>query len=250
MKKVIYPLLSLFFILFIWQLVVTVFQMPSFILPGPIAVVKAFFNEASVLGYHSLVTLAEAVIGLIIASVTAFLTALVMDRFKLLQQALYPLLVISQTLPIMVLGPLLTLWFGFDYAPKVILVVLMSYFPIVVSFSVFFKKISGEQLLFLQTMGAKSWQIYRLLKIPQAMTGFFSGLKVAATYCVGGAVVGEWLSAQAGLGYYMIRVKNGYQIDKVFASILCVIILSLGLTMVASLLQKIYYKLLYKGRTI
>ena len=246
----IYPLLSLFFILFIWQVVVTAFNMPAFILPGPLAVLRAFFSEAGILWHHTLVTLGESVVGLIVASLTAFLTALVMDRFKLLQQAVYPLLVISQTLPVMVLGPLLTLWFGFGYAPKIILVVLMSYFPIVVSFADSLKKISSEQLLFLQTMGAKSWQIYRLLKIPQAMSGFFSGLKVAATYCVGGAVVGEWLSAEAGLGYYMIRVKNGYQIDKVFASILCVIIISLGLTRVVTHLQKIYYKIISKGRTI
>lgn len=250
MKKMIYPLLSLFFILFIWQVVVTALKMPAFILPGPLAVGRAFFSEAGILWHHTLVTLGESVVGLVVASLTAFLTALVMDRFKLLQQAVYPLLVISQTLPIMVLGPLLTLWFGFGYAPKIILVVLMSYFPIVVSFADSLKKISTEQLLFLQTMGAKSWQIYRLLKIPQAMSGFFSGLKVAATYCVGGAVIGEWLSAEAGLGYYMIRVKNGYQIDKVFASILCVIILSLGLTLVATLLQKLYYKILFKGRTL
>ncbi len=148
-------------------------------------------------------------------------------------------------LPIMVLGPLLTLWFGFGMLPKVILVVLISYFPIVVSFSDTLRKVSKEQIIFLKTMGADTGKIYRIYKIPAGLSGFFSGLKVAATYCVSGAVVGEWLSAQAGLGYYMIRVKNSYQIDKVFAAIICVILLSLLLNGACSLLKKGYYRMLY-----
>lgn len=94
-------------------------------------------------------------------------------------------------------------------------------------------------------MGADTGKIYRIYKIPAGLAGFFSGLKVAATYCVSGAVVGEWLSAQAGLGYYMIRVKNSYQIDKVFAAIICVILLSLLLNGACSLLKKGYYRMLY-----
>lgn len=184
-------------------------------------------------------------LGLVIASVLPFITALAMDYWKFLEMSFYPLLVISQMLPIMVLGPLLTLWFGFGMLPKVILVVLISYFPIVVSFSDTLRKVSKEQVIFLKTMGANTWKIYQIYKIPEGLSGFFSGLKVAATYCVSGAVVGEWLSAQAGLGYYMIRVKNSYQIDKVFAAIICVILLSLLLNGACSLLKKGYYRMLY-----
>lgn len=105
-------------------------------------------------------------------------------------------------------------------------------------FSDTLRKVSKEQIIFLKTMGADTGKIYRIYKIPAGLSGFFSGLKVAATYCVSGAVVGEWLSAQAGLGYYMIRVKNSYQIDKVFAAIICVILLSLLLNGACSLLKK------------
>ncbi len=226
MKKNLYPAVSMAFILIIWQIVVIVWKIPAFILPGPAAVFSALAADAQVLLSHSVTTLNEAVLGLVIASVLSFITALAMDYWKFLEMSFYPLLVISQMLPIMVLGPLLTLWFGFGMLPKVILVVLISYFPIVVSFSDTLRKVSKEQIIFLKTMGADTGKIYRIYKIPAGLSGFFSGLKVAATYCVSGAVVGEWLSAQAGLGYYMIRVKNSYQIDKVFAAIICVILFS------------------------
>jgi len=248
MKRKLYPLGSLVLLLAAWQLAVTLLHTPAFILPSPVAVVQALVADGPGLLQNSWVTLYESLIGLGIACLLAFCTALVMDRWQLLYQSFYPLLVISQTLPVMVLGPLLSLWFGFGMAPKIILVVLMSYFPIIVAFSEALGKVSGEQIRFLQTMGAKNWQVYRLLKIPQGMQGFFAGLRIAATYCVSGAIIGEWLSAEAGLGYYMIRVKNGYQIDKVFAAILCVIVLSLGLNIVTRLFQKLYYKTFIQGR--
>lgn len=250
MARKLYPLGSLVILLVVWQLAVTLFQAPAFILPSPVAVMQALQADAGGLLANSWVTLYESLIGLGIACALAFVTALVMDRWQLVHQSFYPLLVISQTLPVMVLGPLLSLWFGFGITPKIILVILMSYFPIIVAFSEALGKVSSEQIRFLQTMGAKNWQVYRILKIPQGMQGFFAGLRIAATYCVSGAIIGEWLSAEAGLGYYMIRVKNGYQIDKVFAAIFCVIVLSLALNGVTQILQKGYYRLLIQGRKL
>ncbi|MFV0558227.1 MAG: ABC transporter permease [Enterococcus sp.] len=248
MKKKLYPAISMVLILVIWQVSVWLTQVPSFILPGPIAVLQAFCANFKELLSHSATTLTEGVLGLVVASLLSFVTALLMDYFSLLKRSVYPLLVISQTLPIMVLGPLLTLWFGFGMLPKIILVVLMSYFPIVVSFADGLQKTELEQVNFMKTMGASDWQIYQMLKIPQGMNGFFSGLKVAATYCIGGAIVGEWLSAESGLGYFMIRAKNSYQIDKVFAALVCVVLLSLGLNLAVALLKKSYYRSLYQRR--
>lgn len=245
LKKHLYPAISICVLLLIWQVSVQLLQTPTFILPSPIAVFQALFADKHTLFFHSLTTLSEAMLGVVIAGIIAFFTALLMDYYDLLKTAIYPILVVSQTLPIMVLGPLLTLWFGFGLMPKVILVILMSYFPIVVSFADSLSKASREQIIFLRTMGASTGQIYRIFKIPEGLVGFFSGLKVAATYCVSGAIVGEWLSAQSGLGYYMIRVKNSYQIDKVFAAILCVVVLSLLLNGLSVLVKKSYYYWLY-----
>lgn len=165
MKKNLYPAVSMAFILIIWQIVVLVWKIPAFILPGPAAVFSALTADAHVLLSHSVTTLNEAVIGLAIASVLSFITALAMDYWKFLEMSFYPLLVISQMLPIMVLGPLLTLWFGFGMLPKVILVVLISYFPIVVSFSDTLRKVSKEQIIFLKTMGADTGKIYRIREL-------------------------------------------------------------------------------------
>ena len=250
MKKRFYPILSLILALIIWQLAVIVLHIPDFILPTPTAVLTALIRDMPVLASHALVTTFEALLGLVLASALAFLTALAIDRWESVNLTLYPWLVISQTIPVMVLGPILVLWFGFGLTPKIILVFLMSYFPIVIAFSEALRKVSAEKILFLRLMGAKSWQIYTLLKIPASMPAFFAGAKIAATYCVSGAIVGEWLSAKSGLGYYMIRVKNGYQIDKVFAAIICVIIISLGFNVLVVLTRKTYnYYLLKRGTT-
>ncbi|MDV8934625.1 MAG: ABC transporter permease subunit, partial [Carnobacterium sp.] len=136
----------------------------------------------------------------------------------------------------------------FGMAPKIVMVILMCFFPMVVSFSDALGKVEVAQLNLLKTFGASKGQLYRLVKIPAAIGGFFSGLRVAATYCIGGAIVGEWLNASAGLGYYMIRVKNGYMLDKVFACVVVIILLSLFMNGVVKLLEKLVY--LKRGKRI
>ncbi len=226
MKKI-YPLISFGLICLIWQGLVSLLKVPAYFLPGPIAVVQAMIADGGVLWQHTLTTGFESGLGLLVAGGIALVTGVALDAWRWLYQLVYPLLVISQTLPVMVLGPLLILWFGFDLTPKIILVVLMSYFPIVVALVAALQAVPSAQIELLETMGASRWRIYTTLKLPLGMTGFFSGLKVAATYCVGGAVIGEWLNAESGLGYYMIRAKNGFEIDKVFAAIVWVVLLSL-----------------------
>lgn len=245
-----YPLISFALICVLWQGLVSLFKVPAYFLPGPIAVAEALIADGGVLWGHALVTFNESLLGLVIAAVIALITGVVLDAWRWLYQFIYPLLVISQTLPVMVLGPLLILWFGFGITPKIILVVLMSYFPIVVALVAALQAVPSDQIQFLETMGASRVQIYRTLKLPLGMNGFFSGLKVAATYCVGGAVVGEWLNADAGLGYYMIRAKNGFEIDKVFAAIVWVVVLSLVFNLLATSLAKGYQWTLTKRGTI
>ena len=141
----------------------------------------------------------------------------------------------------MVLGPLFTIWLGFGMAPKVLMVVFMCFFPIVIAFCDALAQVDVNQINLLKSFGAKKWQVYAYVKIPAAATALFSGLKVSATYCIGGAIVGEWLSASAGLGYYMIRVKNGYMLDKVFACVIVIIFWSLLLHLAVTLLERIVF---------
>ena len=175
------------------------------------------------------------------ATVAAILSAIGMDLSKNFKHSIFPHLVVTQTVPVMVLGPLFTIWLGFGMAPKVLMVVFMCFFPIVIAFCDALAQVDVNQINLLKSFGAKKWQVYAYVKIPAAATALFSGLKVSATYCIGGAIVGEWLSASAGLGYYMIRVKNGYMLDKVFACVIVIMFWSLLLHVAVTLLVRIVF---------
>lgn len=170
-----------------------------------------------------------------------------MDLSKTFKTSVYPYLIVTQTVPIMVLGPLFSIWFGFDLLPKVLIVIFMCFFPIAISFTDALSQVNEKEINLLKSFGANLFQIYKIVKIPSGAIGLFSGLKVAATYCVGGAIVGEWLSSRAGLGYYMLRVKNGYMLDKVFACVLMIIFWSILLNLGVTLLEKILFPHLRKG---
>ena len=235
------PVVCLAVVLGLWEVCVRAFSISLYVLPAPSDIVKALVSESGVLWSHSVVTLKEAVIGLVIATLLAILIAILMDLNRSFRHCVFPYLVVSQTVPVMILGPLFTMWLGFGMAPKVLMVVFMCFFPVVISFSDALRQTDKKQLDLLRSFGASVAQLYLLVKIPGAATALFSGLKVAATYCIGGAIVGEWLSASAGLGYYMIRVKNGFMMDKVFACVIVIIFWSLMLNFAVTLLERIIF---------
>jgi ABC-type nitrate/sulfonate/bicarbonate transport system permease component len=224
----------------LWEAVVDWRDIPKYVLPAPEAILAAFFQDAPVLLHHSLVTLKETTIGLLLAVFIAVLTAILMDAFKKFREAIYPLLVVSQTIPVIVLAPLFIIYLGFGSAPKILTVVLICYFPIVVNFLDGMRQTDIRLVNLVRSFGANPFQIYTWVKIPMALPSFFSGFKVAATYSIMGAVVGEWLSSDSGLGYYMLRVKNGYQLDRVFATILTIMLLSLLMNGLVRLLGSLF----------
>ena len=214
-------------LLAVWEACVWIFQVPLYVLPAPSQVIAALVKDAGVLFDHSLVTVAEALAGMGIALVLSVLLGILMDAFPAFKQSIYPLLVVTQTVPMIVLAPIFIIYLGFGLAPKILTVVLMCFFPVVVSFTDGMAQVSPAYQNLLYAYGAKRTQIYTLAKIPAALPTLLSGMKVAATYSITGAVVGEWIASQAGLGYYLLRVKNGYMLDKVFACVIVIILLSL-----------------------
>lgn len=232
------PLAVALLVIGLWEGCVRLFEVPLYILPAPSKIVQSMIANREVLFMHTLVTLEEAVIGLAIALALGMATAILMDYSKTFRHSVYPHLVVSQTVPVMVLAPLFSIWLGFGMAPKVLIVIFMCYFPITISFADGLALVSQKQINLLKSFQASTLQIYTMVKIPAAASSLFSGLKVAATYCVGGAIVGEWISASAGLGYYMLRVKNGYMLDKVFATVVVVVIVSLLLNGLVSLAKR------------
>ena len=225
-------------ILIVWQAVCSLGMIDSFLLPSPVQVVKAFAEELPVLMEHSMVTLTEALIGLLLGILLGFVMAVLMDQFEPLYKAFYPLIVLTQTVPTVAIAPLLVLWFGYEMAPKVILIVITTFFPITVGLLNGFKSADKDSINLLRAMGASKVQIFKIVKLPGALSQFFAGLRISASYAVVGAVISEWLGGFSGLGVYMTRVKKAFSFDKMFAVIFLISIISLLLMKCVDLLQK------------
>ena len=222
----------------VWELAVVIFQIPGYVLPSPIQVAAALIQERGTLASHGLVTVAEALTGIAISLVFAVILGVVMDCFPLARRGIYPILVATQTVPMIVMAPILIIYMGFGVGPKILTVVLMCFFPVAVSFCDGLAQVDEEYVNLVRSYGAGRWKAYRLVKIPASVPALISGLKVAATCSISGAVVGEWIGAQKGLGYYLLRVKNGYMLDKVFACVAVIVFLSLCMNGVIRLYQR------------
>jgi putative hydroxymethylpyrimidine transport system permease protein len=212
-----------------WELVTRAAEVPAYILPAPSAIALALAENYPLLLEHTRVTLTAVIGGLALAIVIALILAAAMDRWKLIKEAFYPVLVISQAVPIFALAPLILIWFGAGLLPKILIVALVCFFPLAVNLVEGFGQVDPEAVDLMQTMQANRWMIMRSVQLPFAMPYFFSGLKIAATYSVLGAIIGEWLAARAGLGIYMLRSMHSFRTSHLFASIIVVVILSLTL---------------------
>ena len=211
----------------------------SFLLPSPMQVIRALVSEFPTLMEHSVISLAEAFLGLGFGVLLGFVMAVLMDEFSVLYKAFYPLMVLTQTIPVVAIAPLLVLWFGYEMTPKVILIMITTFFPIAVGLLNGFHSADKDEVNLLRAMGAGRWTIFRYIKFPGALSQFFAGLRISASYAVVGAVISEWLGGFAGLGVYMTRVKQAYSFDKMFAVILLISIISLVLMKAVDMLQKI-----------
>jgi ABC-type nitrate/sulfonate/bicarbonate transport system permease component len=207
-------------------------------LPSPVDVVRAFISEFPVLMAHSATSLGEAFLGLFLGIAAAFLIAIAMDANTFFHNAMYPVLLLTQTIPTIAIAPLLVLWMGYGIAPKITLVFLVCFFPLAIGLLDGFHSADGDAIRLLQSMSATRTQIFFHIKLPYAMPGFFIGLKASVTYCVVGAVIAEWLGGNSGLGVYMTRVRKSYAFDKMFAVILLVSLLSLSLMGLVLLIEK------------
>lgn len=225
-------------LLVVWQLVCLAGIVPGYMLPSPIQVAGAFVEELPLLVSHLRVTLTEAFIGLGCGVAIGFAVAVLMDRFEGIYKAVYPLVVLTQTIPTVAIAPLLVLWFGYEMLPKIILIVITTFFPITVGVLTGLRSADKDTMNLLRSMGAGRMQIFRYVKLPGAMGQFFSSLRISAAYSVVGAVISEWLGGFSGLGVYMTRVKKAFAFDKMFAVIFLISVISLLLMKLVDYLQK------------
>lgn len=187
---------------------------------------------------HTRVTLTETFIGLFFGIVIGFLMAVVMDRFSVIRKMIYPLVVISQTIPTVAIAPLLVIWLGYQMLPKIILIILVVFFPITISLLEGFSSVDADTVDLMRSMGASRLQIFRYVKLPNSLGHFFSSLKISVSYAVVSAVVSEWIGGTEGLGCYMTRVRKSFSSDKMFAVIILVSAISLILIWLTSVLQR------------
>ncbi|MBM4399197.1 MAG: ABC transporter permease [Candidatus Cloacimonetes bacterium] len=241
-QSIIYPLVFAFAVLCLWTFLSQSSQSLKWIIPSPMAVIAVFFTHPQMLFSHFTVTMLETLAGLLLSIVFGSLIAIAMDKWKAFQKTVYPFVIVSQTVPIIALAPLFILWFGYGITAKIFIVTLVCFFPIAVNLYDGFRQVSPDYLRLFQSMNARPLQVFFLLKIPSALPSFFTGLKLAVSYSVMSAIIGEWLGGIKGLGIYMTRATRSYQTAHVFAIIVLISLFSLLLYGIVILVERIILK--------
>ena len=233
------PLLIIVAITGAWEGYVRIFDVQRWLLPTPSVVAKTLVENPRMLLGHTWVTLEEVLVGFGFALVVGLLLASAIALSRNLQRAIYPFVIASQTIPIIVIAPLLLIWVGYGLAPKVIVVALISFFPIVVNTVDGLKSVDPDMVSLMRTMGANRFQIFVKVQIPSALPFIFSGVKIAIAVSVIGAVIGEWSASSEGLGYLMIRSKSQFLTERVYAALAILSAMGIGLFIVAGLVEKL-----------
>lgn len=227
MRQYILPTLAFIVVLLLWQFLVTWLHIEQWIIPSPLRIIDSFWQSRSLMLYHMIPTILEALIGLFCAMILGIFIAILMEWSEIIRKIIYPFLIISQTVPFITLAPLLTLWFGFGLIPKIIIIILVCFFPITINLFDGLSSVDPATLKLLTSMGATKRQILKWVKWPASLPTFFSGLKIAGAYAVLGAVISEWVGSDRGLGILLTRSAKSYLVDRVFATIGIITILSI-----------------------
>ena len=226
-------------ILALWEGCVHLFDVQSWLLPAPSAIAVALFQDAGLLWRHTRATLSEIIIGFAVALACGVLLATAIGMSRVLERALYPFIIASQTIPIIVIAPMLLIWVGYGLAPKVIVVALISFFPIVVNMVDGLKSVDRDMVNLMRTLGATRKQIFFKVQAPTSLPYLFSGVRVAIAVSVIGAVIGEWVGSSEGLGYLMLRSKPQFLTERVFASIVILSALGIGLFAMVGIVERL-----------
>ena len=237
-RSTVISLTLIFAILAVWELVCRFFAIPDFILPTPVKIVTVAVMQAPIFFPHAAVTALEIILGILLSLLIALPLATLMFIKPTIGRALSPFLVVSQAIPVFALAPLLVIWLGYGIASKVLMAAIIIFFPITVSLLEGYRDCGTEYVVFFRLMGAGFWDSLRLLYWPWALPFFFAGLKVGVTVATIGAVIGEWVGAQMGLGYLMIQANARLRVDMVFAAILWLSVMGLSLWAFVGFLEK------------
>lgn len=249
LKKGWRPLTVIILLLILWEAAARIFQVPAWLLPLPTDILNEAITGHALYTPHILSTITLSATGYALGITVGISVAILLFRIPFLQQAFYPLLILSQNIPVIVLAPLLVIWFGFGMMPKVIVIVLVVFFPVTIAALDGFRQTDRDMLHYLKMIGANNRQIFWKLQWPHSLPSLFSGLKIAGTYSVMGAVISEWLGANKGIGVYMTLASSSFKTDRVFVAILLIMILSLVYFSIILTVEKIILRFKTDGRS-
>ena len=233
------PALLLGLLLVVWEVWVRLADTPAWLLPPPSAIGRTLIDDRALLARHARVTATEVGLGFALALAAGVLLAVAIDASRLLERAVYPLVVASQTVPVPALAPLLLVWFGYGLTPKVLVAALVAFFPITVGMVDGLRGTDREVLRLLRTLGAGPWTRFRLAKLPSALPGLFSGARIGAAVSVIGAVFGELVGASAGLGYLTTRAAADFATARVFAAVIVLAAMGIALFGLVALAERL-----------
>ena len=242
------PLALILVVLAVWQAYVWLSGIRPQVLPGPVRIVRESVQAADLIWEHSLVTMSEVAIGLAISISVALLLGLALDLWAPVRRAVYPIIVASQTVPIPVIAPLMIVWFGFGILPKIIVISLFTFVPVVLGFTAGLAAVDREALDLMRTFRASRWQLYRHLKIPAALPDLFTGLRIGAIYAVIGAIFGELAGSIDGLGIFMEQSRLSFRLDLVFGAIFVSTLLSYLLFLAVIAAERLLVPWRFAGR--
>ena len=215
--KIFYPLVALVLVVTSWAFLVWFFDVPRYVMPSPFDVAHHISEDWQTLVKGFGVTFLEFVLGFTLGAGTGFIFAVLMDMSRTVRGILYPILILSQAIPIIAISAALTIWLGFGLESKVLLTVLMTFFPLLLASISGFQILDPRLLYLTQSMGASSWQTFRYLRVPSALPVIFSGIKTSATIAATAAIVAEFVGANKGLGFVLLRATGTMDIELVFA---------------------------------
>lgn len=236
------PVVAIITFLLIWEFSVRLFEVETWILPAPSIIVIEMQEVLLAFLPHVVSTVKLVMIGFSIGTMLGLTFATILYHCEKVRETVYPFLVLSQNIPIIVLAPLLLIWFGLGDTPKIIIIAMTSFFPITIATLTGYKQTDRELIHYMKMMGATKRQLFTKLIFPYALPSIFSGMKISATYSMLTGVVAEWLGAQKGIGVFMTLASSSYQTPRVFVAIIITMILSLSFFALIVLIERLVMK--------
>ena len=226
-------------LVFLWEVICRIADVPAFILPAPSAIAEVYGNYWHRLLPNALVTLSEVLVGFALAVAIGIPLAVLIAYSSIMERTVYPLIAASQTVPKVAIAPLLLTWFGYGMTPKIVIVVLLSFFPVVINTVMGLKSVSREMIYLSRSMGASGWQSFWKFRLPHSLPSIFGGLKLATVLSVIGATVGEFIGADSGLGYIIVVAGANFDIARQFAAVILISLIGIVFFAVLEQLERI-----------